>query len=107
MLRMLPLPRFAEEEPEYSHILRLLTRKAGEVASAASREGALRPDLSAPVKPGHDAERVAERVWLLGDDVRFSDRHVAAVHGDGAAGRPARLVGGQKKDRPDKIVGLA
>ena len=36
-----------------------------------------------------------------------SDRQIAAIHGYGAAGYPARLVGGEKQHRPDEIVGLA
>ena len=36
-----------------------------------------------------------------------SDRQIAAVDGYGAAGYPARLVGGEKQHRPDEIVGLA
>ena len=33
MLRMVPLPRIAGEDPESSNVPRLLTREAGEVAT--------------------------------------------------------------------------
>jgi hypothetical protein len=36
-----------------------------------------------------------------------SDRQITAIHRYGAAGYPARLVGGEKQHRPDEIVGLA
>src|SRR5579863_8484916 len=44
---------------------------------------------------------------LTFNTVAPSDREIAAVDGDRAAGHPARLVGGEKQDRADQVRGLA
>src|ERR1700693_587020 len=36
----------------------------------------------------------------------LSDRQIAAIHRDRAAGHPARLVGGEEQHRADKVVRL-
>src|SRR5437764_1114645 len=73
------------------------------------RDSVVPRPLFSPRNPG-----ARRRAWMVDDrrpeTTRFraaSDRQIAAIHGYGAAGYPARLVGGEKQHRHNEIVGLA